>query len=127
MSYGYLFITDKPCKKLGTGRSKFLRLPELNGKCIYFKYEDNSICLVEKDNNEFKLSVQGSKFLQDISSEIGQFIFSYALLGNREGEEDYAKIVLAAKPIKVEIDASIHIKPRSVYLFVIAGHSSGRK
>jgi hypothetical protein len=127
MSYGYLFVTDQPSKKLGTGRGKFLSLPEVNGKCIYFRYEDDSICLVEKDNDKFRFTIPGSKFLQDVGSEIGQFIFSYALLGNREGEEDYAKIVLATKPIRVEMNVSLHIQPRSVYLFANIRDSSRSK
>ena len=120
MSYGYLFVTDRPSDKLGKGRRRFWRVLEASGKNIYFRFEDEEIRFVETDHDRggFRPSAQGIEFFRELHKESGQFLFSYALLLNKEGEEDYAGWVLKEKPSKVNVCESPAIRPRELYVFV---------
>lgn len=111
MSFGYLIITPQSCELLTKSRNEnFSLIMKDRDLCVYFRFFEGDIYTARESEVESCITTHGYEWLKRIYEyNHGKFIFSDVLLQKREGEVDFAEMVL--KSIKNNRVSVINIQP----------------
>lgn len=87
---------------------------------IYFRFCEENIYTIRKNETESCLTERGGEWLKHIYEfNRGSFIFSDVLLKKRESEENFAEIVLKSiknnKILTVKVRSDLHFDLRNIY------------
>ncbi|EFI22943.1 hypothetical protein HMPREF9016_01328 [Neisseria sp. oral taxon 014 str. F0314] len=120
MSFAYLIAASRPCPMLAKMRGEaFALVAQDTDLWVYFRFCEGSV-YTERSETESCMTEKGAEWLRWIYGLCGgSFVFSDVLLRHREGEEDFAKLVLKhIKENKVsvaQISAGLRLDLRCFY------------